>query len=287
MYFGVPGTCGTSVPSERLFSKAGEVVAATRSNIKPKNVDMIHATSMWLPLAAAAHGLCKTWTGMDWTGPTSSVQAANSTKATTGWLQLCFHLISSTSRPPIRRAQRPCAHLISNHKLQLHSQMTEDYSFCFLHFNKGWSVVSAQNNSFKQAKHSYQSSIKASQRCLYWMQVMDAQSRFQNPQGVSQSYLCWTHYIRLWPLTSQNCEDNASVSRKQLEAVPVGGVCCLYTAVPVCPVVNVCSHPCVYMHTCTHIHVYVHMYAHSRVYEHMHARTHVCALVEHELIIPE
>jgi len=41
MYFGVPGTCGTSVLSERLFSKAGEVVAATRSNIKPKNVDMI------------------------------------------------------------------------------------------------------------------------------------------------------------------------------------------------------------------------------------------------------
>ena len=41
MYFGEPGTYGTSVPSERLFSKAGEVVAATRSNIKPKNVDMI------------------------------------------------------------------------------------------------------------------------------------------------------------------------------------------------------------------------------------------------------
>ena len=38
MYFGVPGT---SVLSERLFSKAGEVVAARRSNIKPKNVDMI------------------------------------------------------------------------------------------------------------------------------------------------------------------------------------------------------------------------------------------------------
>jgi len=32
---------GTSVPSERLFSKAGEVVAARRSAIKPKNVDMI------------------------------------------------------------------------------------------------------------------------------------------------------------------------------------------------------------------------------------------------------
>jgi len=29
------------VPSERLFSKAGEVVAARRSNIKPKYVDMI------------------------------------------------------------------------------------------------------------------------------------------------------------------------------------------------------------------------------------------------------
>ena len=40
MYFGVPGTCETSVPSER-FSKAGEVVAARKSNIKPKNVDMI------------------------------------------------------------------------------------------------------------------------------------------------------------------------------------------------------------------------------------------------------
>ena len=36
MYYGVPGTCGTSVPSERLFSKA-----TARSNIKPKNVDMI------------------------------------------------------------------------------------------------------------------------------------------------------------------------------------------------------------------------------------------------------
>ena len=28
-------------PSELLFSKAGEVIAARRSNIKPKNVDMI------------------------------------------------------------------------------------------------------------------------------------------------------------------------------------------------------------------------------------------------------
>ncbi len=32
---------GTSVPSERLFSKAGEVVAARRSNLKPCNVDKI------------------------------------------------------------------------------------------------------------------------------------------------------------------------------------------------------------------------------------------------------
>ena len=32
---------GTSVPSERLFSKAGEVVVARKSAIKPKNVDMI------------------------------------------------------------------------------------------------------------------------------------------------------------------------------------------------------------------------------------------------------
>ena len=41
MYLGVSGTCGTSVPSERLFSKVGEVEAARGSNIKPKNVDMI------------------------------------------------------------------------------------------------------------------------------------------------------------------------------------------------------------------------------------------------------
>ena len=32
MHFIVPGTCRTSVPSERLSSKAGEVVAARRSN---------------------------------------------------------------------------------------------------------------------------------------------------------------------------------------------------------------------------------------------------------------
>ena len=31
---------GTSVPSERLFSKAGELVTQKRSRIKPKNVDM-------------------------------------------------------------------------------------------------------------------------------------------------------------------------------------------------------------------------------------------------------
>ena len=29
------------MPSEKLFSKAGEVIAARRSNIKAKNVDMI------------------------------------------------------------------------------------------------------------------------------------------------------------------------------------------------------------------------------------------------------
>ena len=34
--------CGlaTSVPSERLFSKAGELISMRRSSIKPKNVDM-------------------------------------------------------------------------------------------------------------------------------------------------------------------------------------------------------------------------------------------------------
>lgn len=31
----------TSVPSERLFSKAGEVISEKRNRIKPKNVDML------------------------------------------------------------------------------------------------------------------------------------------------------------------------------------------------------------------------------------------------------
>ena len=31
---------GTSVPAERLFSKAGELVSAKRSSLKPENIDM-------------------------------------------------------------------------------------------------------------------------------------------------------------------------------------------------------------------------------------------------------
>lgn len=34
-------TPATSVPSERIFSKAGIVVSDRRSRIKPKNVDML------------------------------------------------------------------------------------------------------------------------------------------------------------------------------------------------------------------------------------------------------
>ena len=34
-------TLATSVPSELLFSKAGELVSQKRSSIKPKNVDMM------------------------------------------------------------------------------------------------------------------------------------------------------------------------------------------------------------------------------------------------------
>ncbi len=34
-------TVATSVPSERLFSKSGELVSAKRNRIKPKNIDMI------------------------------------------------------------------------------------------------------------------------------------------------------------------------------------------------------------------------------------------------------
>ena len=31
---------GTSVPSERLFSKAGELISVKRNSLKPKHVDM-------------------------------------------------------------------------------------------------------------------------------------------------------------------------------------------------------------------------------------------------------
>ena len=34
----------TSVPAEMLFSKAGELVSARRSNVKPKNVNMLLLT---------------------------------------------------------------------------------------------------------------------------------------------------------------------------------------------------------------------------------------------------
>ena len=37
-YLAVPAT---SVPSERVFSKAGQLVSARRANLNPKNVDMI------------------------------------------------------------------------------------------------------------------------------------------------------------------------------------------------------------------------------------------------------
>ena len=37
-YLAIPGL---SVPSERLFSKAGELVSAKRNRIKPKNIDIM------------------------------------------------------------------------------------------------------------------------------------------------------------------------------------------------------------------------------------------------------
>ena len=37
-YLAIPGS---SVPSEQLFSKAGELISQRRSQLKPKNVDML------------------------------------------------------------------------------------------------------------------------------------------------------------------------------------------------------------------------------------------------------
>ena len=37
-YLAIPGS---SVPSERLFSKAGELISERRSKLKPKNIDML------------------------------------------------------------------------------------------------------------------------------------------------------------------------------------------------------------------------------------------------------
>ena len=46
-YLAIPGS---SVPSERLFSKAGELISQRRSQLKPKNVDMILFLNKNLPL---------------------------------------------------------------------------------------------------------------------------------------------------------------------------------------------------------------------------------------------
>ena len=45
-YLGIPGT---STPSERIFSKAGEIVCRRRSSLKPSSVDMLVFLSKNLP----------------------------------------------------------------------------------------------------------------------------------------------------------------------------------------------------------------------------------------------
>lgn len=151
----------------------------------------------------------------------------------------------------------------------------------FYTFNKGWGVLSAQNNCFSTPS-SRQSILTRAQLklhkgactgCKSWMLKAGFRTDRESARATFVELIIYV--CDLWPLKIVNTMPQYILYRKQLEAVPV---CCLCIPVSVCPVVNVCSHPCVYMRTCTHIHVYVHMYAHSRVYVHMHTCVHLLSM---------
>ena len=118
-------------------------------------------------------------------------------------LQLCLKLLPSLLRhsSTSERSKVMCI-------FELQQWVIEDRGmFCLVHFNKGCSLVSVQN-TFKQAKHSNQSSVKADEGAFptyasgldkkQWIATSHGCSKLVSEPTWIQSELTFC----VWPLTS-------------------------------------------------------------------------------------